>query len=91
MTASAGLRFRAACPGDAHASHQAYNDVGVHQRGRAPRILQPCAPLQYRWCLPSVHGAPWWSKRMPPCPLGALAPSSSMHRWFPAVVTGASD
>ena len=49
------------------------------------RILQPCVPLQYRWCLPSAHVAPSWSKGMRPWPLGTLPPSGSMHQWFPAV------
>jgi hypothetical protein len=71
----------------AHASHQAHNDVGMHQRGRTPQILQPRVSLQCRWCLPSVHGAPWWSKGMLPWPLGTLPPSGSMHRWFPAAAT----
>ncbi len=43
---------------EARASHTAYNDVGVHQVGRAPRILQLRVPLQCRRCLPSAHGAP---------------------------------
>ena len=30
----------------AHAGHQAHNDVGMHQRGRTPRILQPSVQLQ---------------------------------------------
>ena len=42
----------------AHASHQAHNDVGMHQRSRTPRILQPCVPLQYRWCLRSAPARP---------------------------------
>ncbi len=57
-------------------------------RGRTPRILQPCVPLQCRWCLPSAHGAPWWSKGTLRWPLGTFPPSGSMHRWFPPVVTG---
>jgi hypothetical protein len=44
----------------------------AHQRSRTPWILQPCVPLQCRWCLPSAHGAPWWSKGMLPGPLGTL-------------------
>jgi hypothetical protein len=44
-----------------------------------------------QWRLPSAHGAPSWSKGMRPLPLGTLPPSGSTHRWFPAVVTGASD
>ena len=36
----------------AHASHQAYHDAGMQQRGGTPRILQPCVPLQCRRRLP---------------------------------------
>jgi hypothetical protein len=71
---------------EAHASHQAHNDVSMHQRGRTSRILQPSTQLQCRQCLPSAHGAPWWSTGMLPWPLGTPSPSGSMHRWFPAVV-----
>jgi hypothetical protein len=36
-----------------------------------------------------LRGAPRWSMRMLPWLLGTLPPQESMHRWFPAVVTGA--
>jgi hypothetical protein len=50
------------------ASHQAHNDVGMPQRGRTPRILQPaCRFSAGGACRRS--GAPWWSKGMLPSPL----------------------
>jgi len=54
--------------------------------GRRTHWPARCSPS--RWRLPSAHEAPSWPKGMRPLTLGALPPSGSTHRWFPAVVTG---
>jgi hypothetical protein len=71
----------------AHASHQAHNDVGIISEAGRRRSFSPVcrssAGGACRRCTARSGG------RRGRChdPLGALPPSGSMHRWFPAAAT----
>jgi hypothetical protein len=77
-------------PGPPRGARQPYGLQRCRRASGRPGSADPSAPRAAPVPAVPAVGArrALWPKGMLPWPLGALPPCGSMHRWFPAVVTG---